>query len=279
LKRDVLLETIKFNGEIFIHDEDANGSLEGFWQKVTSEQVQTSHEMFNSVFENAPVTAEYHRNPITDEQAPLPSAVDVLLGRLMSGDNWKERYIIFNCQMGRGRTTTGMVIASLWSMHVLGLKIHEVSDKVSTGWSPDLVRQSSDNKSDKSDLSPEKAALLQNGYWKVVGSLVRLLDNGEAVKTEVDRIIDLSAGMQNLRQAVYDVQVMALTALPRRRPGFIARGKLYLQRYFYLIVLNSYLRQAAPKLEQPFEQWLGERPEITNLLAFDHVDGLLFPEV
>jgi len=48
----------------------------------------------------------------TDEQAPLPNALAELLGRISSGFSQSGDFV-FNCQMGRGRTTTGMITACL----------------------------------------------------------------------------------------------------------------------------------------------------------------------
>ena len=48
----------------------------------------------------------------TDEQAPLPNALGELLSRISSGFS-KAGDFVFNCQMGRGRTTTGMITACL----------------------------------------------------------------------------------------------------------------------------------------------------------------------
>ena len=49
--------------------------------------------------------------PVTDEKAPKSADFTVLGGRA-----WQPppgAALVFNCQMGRGRTTTGMIIASL----------------------------------------------------------------------------------------------------------------------------------------------------------------------
>ena len=61
----------------------------------------------------------YHAQ--TDEQAPLPDALSQLLDRVRLGYSQAGDFI-FNCQMGRGRTTTGMVTACLIStiMHWVG---------------------------------------------------------------------------------------------------------------------------------------------------------------
>jgi hypothetical protein len=59
----------------------------------------------------------------TDEQAPLPGALSQLLERVTSAYENAEDFI-FNCQMGRGRTTTGMVTACLIAT-VMNLKRDE----------------------------------------------------------------------------------------------------------------------------------------------------------
>lgn len=54
---------------------------------------------------------EYLRVPVTDEKAPKERDFVVLQRRIW--DKPPDTALIFNCQMGRGRTTTGMIIGSL----------------------------------------------------------------------------------------------------------------------------------------------------------------------
>ena len=54
---------------------------------------------------------EYLRVPVTDEKAPKSADFAVLAGRAWNPPPGAA--LVFNCQMGRGRTTTGMIIASL----------------------------------------------------------------------------------------------------------------------------------------------------------------------
>lgn len=52
----------------------------------------------------------------TDEKAPLPDALSQLYERVRAGlEPGQAGDFVFNCQMGRGRTTTGMVSACLIS--------------------------------------------------------------------------------------------------------------------------------------------------------------------
>jgi len=54
---------------------------------------------------------EYTRVPVTDEKAPKEKDFALLMRRLWNPPEGAA--LIFNCQMGRGRTSTGMIIASL----------------------------------------------------------------------------------------------------------------------------------------------------------------------
>ena len=54
---------------------------------------------------------EYLRVPVTDEKAPKERDFVVLQRRIW--DKPPNTALIFNCQMGRGRTSTGMIIGSL----------------------------------------------------------------------------------------------------------------------------------------------------------------------
>ena len=54
----------------------------------------------------------YDRVPITDEQAPEDEDFDVVFKRVKNAP--KKGQLVFNCQMGRGRTTTGMTVGVMW---------------------------------------------------------------------------------------------------------------------------------------------------------------------
>ena len=64
----------------------------------------------------------------TDEQAPLPDALSQLLERVRSGLSVAGDFV-FNCQMGRGRTTTGMVAACLISTTMNWIGEDKIADK------------------------------------------------------------------------------------------------------------------------------------------------------
>jgi hypothetical protein len=133
LKRDVLVESEKYNGRLLVHDETANGSLVGIWVDVTADNVLTTKEMYlqamstfasrqlklsltggpvddhaiNSTLSSMKIV--YSRVPITDEQVPTVEVFDWFVRYIESAID--GQFLLFNCQMGRGRTTTAMIIS------------------------------------------------------------------------------------------------------------------------------------------------------------------------
>jgi protein-tyrosine phosphatase len=120
---------------VLLHDEDENGNLIAVWHsEISSKNIQTPQMQFMRCFEEAATsvtgeqasdgsasgyrfTARYFRTPITDEQAPSAACLDDLLRGLETARDAVKPVLVFNCQMGRGRTTTGLIIACLWCIH------------------------------------------------------------------------------------------------------------------------------------------------------------------
>lgn len=91
---------------------------------------------------------------------------------------------IFNCQMGRGRTTTGMILGALvkiWLMKKCDIYIKKY----------ETVQTSS----------------LLNGYYQCVNRLLRVLENGLKAKMLLDLLINNCSAMQNLRETIADYTV------------------------------------------------------------------------
>lgn len=177
---------------------------------------------------------EYVRVPVTDEKAPKDNDVDLLVQRVWRiaeedeqrvAQGQEPSAIVFNCQMGRGRTTTGMIIASMVLLrkhirtnpgasvthdvishtHVLYhvcqivCLIHVLAPTTAfiyiTHTCPDVLppwfnlQELMVSPRSPSNLADEEAAL-KDGQFGVVRSLLRVLDHGQASKAMVDAVID-----------------------------------------------------------------------------------------
>lgn len=101
LKEDVLAELRRGDGRVLLHDEvetkPGNYEIIPIWETVAEDEVMTPREMYEEVIKEQ-YQVDYLRvaivsSPIwgrvlttqTDEQAPLPASLQVIVGRVVSG--------------------------------------------------------------------------------------------------------------------------------------------------------------------------------------------------
>ncbi|KAI0067260.1 hypothetical protein BV25DRAFT_1819577 [Artomyces pyxidatus] len=267
-KRDVLKEVRQGNGRILLHDEVEERpnvfSIVPLWETVSEADIMTPRDVFNLMAKEG-YKIDYGRVAITDEQAPLPGALSQLLERVTSTYE-KAGDFIFNCQMGRGRTTTGMVSACLIAT-TMNWDVHEGID--------DKMQETITEEYDYIDGPSEEDAYLQ-GEYKIILQLVGVLSHGKVAKRLTDRAIDLMQDVQNLRKAIYDNKLKAEAC----EKGSSKHRKLfnlavnYLYRYGALIVFANYLIETrrGEAMDTTFPEWLSQRREITKLLGRRSLD-------
>ncbi|EIN10058.1 hypothetical protein PUNSTDRAFT_125979 [Punctularia strigosozonata HHB-11173 SS5] len=271
LKRDVLREVKAGSGRILLHDEVEERpnvfAIVPIWENVSEADIMTPRDVFNLVSAEG-YKVDYGRVAITDEQAPLPDALSLLVDRVRAGLD-KAGDFIFNCQMGRGRTTSGMVVACL-----IASTARWEQQRLDSGQSP-LPEAEGGEAYDAVDGFSEEQAYLQ-GEYKIILQLVGVLSHGKVAKRLTDRAIDLMQDVQNLRKAVYDYKLKVEAApkgSPKQRKLFDL-GVNYLYRYGTLIVLANYLLEMREQGWPPvkFPDWLQEHREITKLLQRRSLD-------
>lgn len=183
----------------------------------------------------------------TDEQAPIPDVFDQLIRRIQNANAGVD--VLFNCQMGRGRTTTGMVTACLMSMI---LKNDAIGDMTSSfiaepsSMETSLKALSLGNGDDREegDESHEERERYENGEYKIVLQLVSVLTYGKLAKRLTDQAINMCDHMQNLRKAVFDYKLRLDAIEDHNSKKYKSTRQValnYLVRYFYLIVFANYL--------------------------------------
>lgn len=155
-----------------------------FWEHVEESSIQTSQDVFHQL-QLEGYLVDYLRIPVTDEKAPKEIDFDLLIQRCWN--RAPNTSLIFNCQMGRGRTTTGMIIAALLHLRQSPNFPSELTNKIQKGTSEvnggDGFRQ---------------------GFYAVVRSLMRVLERGSEAKMVLDRVIDDANHMQNMREAILE---------------------------------------------------------------------------
>jgi len=241
LVEDLEAEAKQNNQAVVVHDESASGELHSHWEPVTNPNcILTPRKAYGQLTGRWNVI--YNRVAITDEQSPTPEdfidLVELLVHvcpppedqtpnrALLTKSLYDEvkispalplttTHLIFNCQMGRGRTTTGMVVACIYLRWALPTQTLPAT--------PKLARN-------------------QLTEFKTIARLTRALADGPKVKEEVDTCIDMCSTMQNLREAVKALKTQTEAEDdPKKKEFFHERAMNYLKRYFFLILFAGYL--------------------------------------
>lgn len=260
LKEDILQEASRYGNKILVTDELPNGQMVDQWESVISDTVKTPLEVYEEL-QHQGYLVDYERVPITDEKAPKEGDFDNLVRRISQVD--METEIVFNCQMGRGRTTTGMVISTLVYLNRIGAS--------------GIPRTSSIGKvfyagNDVDDYSPSSEEAILRGEYAVIRSLVRVLEGGVEGKRQVDKVIDKCDSMQNLREAIATYRNSTLRQPDEmKREASLSFFVEYLERYYFLICFAVYVHSVssahqATSSEVSFSDWMRERPELYSIL-------------
>jgi len=100
--------------DVLLHDKvEENGKfiVTAVRETVDQRQIMTPREVFNSMKDGG-YLVDYARLPVADQQAPIPGMFSRHEQRDKCASNFfpeqePTAQLGFNCQMGRGRTTTG----------------------------------------------------------------------------------------------------------------------------------------------------------------------------
>ncbi|XP_073241646.1 paladin-like isoform X3 [Porites lutea] len=206
----------------------------------------------------------YSRIPITATNAPEEQDFDQFISAVKDIPQLFDRNssaplpaMVFNCHVGQGRTTTGMVIGCLIMCHRTGFpaESHTI---------PLPVDENKPN--------------LERGEFRLIQQLVKNLPNGRQIKHEVDSVIDICSEVMNLRSVSYeckkkleeikdDYKIEGQSACEY----WLKRGLSALERYFFLILFNAYLHEQFPLMfSQTFRKWMQRRPWLYRMLS--HID-------
>lgn len=264
-KKDILRELQVGKGRLLLHDEveERPGvfSIIPVWEDVSEEDILTPRDVFE-VVQKEGYRINYGRIAITDEQAPLPNALDQMLERIRSGLDEQAGDFIFNCQMGRGRTTTGMVAACLVST------VNSWEGAENTPEEPmDAIYDTMDG--------PSEEEAYQQGEYKTILQLLAVLSNGKLAKKITDKAVDTMQDVQNLRKAIYDYKLKASACQKgsSKEAHLLSVAVNYLYRYGTLIVFANYLIETRETgTSAKFQEWLDKHTEITKILKRRSVD-------
>jgi hypothetical protein len=244
LKLEILQESKKYLGNIIIHDETVDGLVEPNWESINETSIQTSIDVFNEItkeFKNV----SYARVTTTPEKSFSIDTFDELFDCLKKIKN--EGNVIFNCQLGRSRSTMGMVICCLVQSKLL--KNEKLLEKVN------LYNEKDSN------------SIYLKGEYSVIQNLVLLLFSGKKSKSQVDSAIDQCSHIFNFRESIFEFKNNGDKSRTEEKSIYYDLGLKNLEFYSILIAFNEYLDVFFNKKENiSFLNWLKEVPEVYSLL-------------
>merc|ERR1711981_1415892 len=147
--------------------------------------------------------------------------------------------IVFNCQAGISRSTTGMIIASLIKEFQLASELNHMKGIV-----PDDILDA---------LKKKKLGLPR---FDVILELLETYskdDQGKIAKAQVDKLIDLAApppkgtGVSNIRECIIQDKMTFDVSADEWQAYLKEKIMNNIERYFYLIVFAMYIREVGPK--------------------------------
>ncbi|CCO28893.1 Paladin [Rhizoctonia solani AG-1 IB] len=254
LKKDIEREMIQFDGRVLLHDEvetqPGSFTITAQWEPVTLQDTMTPRDVFRLVIEEG-YKVDYARLAITDEQAPLPDALDQLVHRVEAG-----------LKVAGDLCLANTFYVGAWACDVtVALENEDESTYATSHY-------------DSVDGSYEEEAYLR-GEYKIILQLVGVLSYGKVAKRVTDKAIDAMADVQNLRKAIFDykLKVDASDAGSQKQKKLMDLGVNYLYRYGTLIVLANYLiERQKHNIDSSFPAWIKEHREITRLLGRRSLD-------
>jgi len=264
LRLEILEEAKRYGGRILLHGEmipegddsvAAMGEVYCFWQKIDETSVVCYHSVCDELSQSNVRGKDVHfyRVPVTDEHSLQEKDFDRLHSIFASAPDGAA--LIFNCQMGRGRATTGMVVAAmLWE--VLG---HSAPRGIHTAMT-------------LSGSGQQFAAV-----HELQGLLSGSVSSIETVHS-VDTCIEMCVHMQNIRDAVVErrdkAQKYAVKGQQKKEAKELGVARHYLERYMFLVLYQAYvLEQGMVETDpQTFTDWMEVHPNRNAIYCL--IDGL-----
>jgi len=226
-----------------LENDDALVTLNGLYA-----QVKGNHEF-----------GEF-RAPIVDEKAPKEADFDDILNVMR--EQGPDTACVFNCQMGKGRTTTGMILACIIKDVLYG-------DPSKTYYVDDIVKP--DDYSDEDEVAEERA---KRGQFSVVFKIFEYLPEAKEAKAHLDYVIDLcgeppkGTGLQNLRECILWTQTKHDFEPRLKKPFWKQMSVNFIERYCYLICFATYVKLFAPRgFDFTFTMWMDARAELREIIS------------
>merc|ERR1712055_983253 len=219
---------------------------------------------------------EVHRIPVTEERSAGEACFDMMTEVLKNEP--ASVPCIFSDQMGRGRTTSGMVVACLIKELQITSELRKMEDidLVSKSTVDDLIHQKFESPLPKCQDDDDPFI---KGEFDVIKELLEKVPATVEGKKKIDRVIDIcgtfpkGTGIQNLRECIIETKWKYDVATEDKQVAWKALILNFMERYFYLICFATYALEHGPGgYQKAFTTWMDEHKEL--MLADNYKENL-----
>merc|ERR1712012_756725 len=180
---------------------------------------------------------------------------------------------VFSCQMGKGRTTVGLVTACLIKEIQITKELRKMEELklISTETLQDLIHEKFERMPDYPKTAEEEDPLAK-GEFEVIKQLVGSTAGAAEAKRKMDIVIDKCSpppkgtGIQNLRECIIETKWKYDVAPEDKQLAFKQMIINFIERYFYILCFATYSLDLGFKdYSITFTDWIKERPELITM--------------
>jgi len=210
------------------------------------------------------------RVPFMEETALPESCFDVIVSTLKE-ENPAKTQCIFSSQLGKGRTTSGMVAACVVKAVQMAAKLKKMVDTGigSKEWADGIIHKTFEELAQSDDLKDPSLM----GEFEVIKDLLAKVPACKDGKVLADKMIDLcgtppeGTGIENLRKCIIRTKYKYDAATEDRQVVWKKMIINFIERYFYMICFATYAReQVGEGFSKTFVQWMDAQSGLREMI-------------
>jgi len=237
---------------------------------VKVESLKEMGSVYDSLREAGFPDMLYTRCPVNEDRAPHEYCFDILVDALKNEP--ASVPAIFSDQMGRGRSTVGMIIACLIKEIQITTELRKMEQisLVSKNTVENLIDQKFESPLPRTQDDDDPFI---KGEFDVIKELLEKVPDTKEGKKKIDRVIDIcgpspkGTGLQNLRECVIETKWKYDVATEDKQVAWKHLILSFMERYFYLICFATYALEFGPSgYQKTFVSWMDEHKELRRMI-------------
>ena len=240
-------------------------------QSLKADGVKGLNEILKTCGETSMPGLSVVRVPFNEQRAVPVECFDVII-KALSSENAATTQCVFSSQLGSGRSTLGMAIASILKAVQMITKLNKMVEAgmAQKTWADNIIK----TKFEDPLPSEDNKDSFMRGEFEVIKELLEKVPETKAGKVLADKMIDIcgtppeGAGMQNLRKIIIQMKYKYDASTEDKQIVWKTMIINYIERYFYLICFATYVKEhEAEGFKKSFVQWLDEHSDLKSMIA------------